>query len=194
MAYATASDVKTYLGIGTTADDALIATCVTRAQAGIENYTHRKFEASADTVHYFSVGVDTDGRTLYLDDDLCAITSVVTNADNAAPTTLLATEYTTEPRNQTPYHIIRLLGSSTHGWTYTTDHENGIEVTGKWAYSTTPPGDVVQACVRWAAYMYRQKDAQVFDVTAQPDMGVITIPQGIPADVKMLLEPYRRVW
>ena len=39
-------------------------------------------------------------------------------------------------------------------------------------------------------FKYRQKDAQVFDVTAVPDAGVITVPQGIPADVKRILRSY----
>ena len=43
-----------------------------------------------------------------------------------------------------------------------------------------------------ASYFYRQKDAQVFDVTATPELGTITVPAGIPADVRILLDPYRR--
>jgi hypothetical protein len=43
-----------------------------------------------------------------------------------------------------------------------------------------------------AAYYYQQKDAQVFDTVAIPDAGVITIPSGIPADVKLILAPYRK--
>ena len=36
------------------------------------------------------------------------------------------------------------------------------------------PDDIKQACVRLTAYLYRQRDSQVFDVTAIPDAGVIT--------------------
>ncbi len=66
-------------------------------------------------------------------------------------------------------------------------------MTGKWAYSTTPPDDIEHACTRLAAYMYRQKDAQTFDTTAIPDAGVILVPQGIPKDVKMILDHYKKV-
>ena len=112
------------------------------------------------------------------------------DADNASPTTIASTDYVTIPRNTTPYYGIKILTSSNETWDYTDDPENGIEITGRWAYSSAAPADITQACARWAAYMYRQRDAQVFDVTAIPDAGVITIPQGIPADVKMLLDPY----
>ena len=40
--------------------------------------------------------------------------------------------------------------------------------------------------------MYRQKDASVFDTTAIPDQGVIVSPQGIPRDVRLMLDPYVR--
>jgi len=68
-----------------------------------------------------------------------------------------------------------------------------VYISGKWSYSSSAPDDIVHACVRLSAYYFRQKDAQVFDVTAIPDAGVITMPQGIPADVKLMLEPYRRI-
>lgn len=191
MAYCSDEDVKEYLDITTLGDDTLLADLIDRAQKGIDSYTGRTFEdPGADATRYFTVGVDTDGLYLYFDEDIYSITTVKSNADNASPTTITSSEYVTIPRNTTPYYGIKILTSSNEYWDYTDDPENGIEITGRWAYSSVAPADVVQACARWAAYMYRQKDAQVFDVTAIPDAGVITIPQGIPVDVKMLLDPY----
>lgn len=191
MAYCSDEDVKEYLDITTLGDDTLLADLIDRAQKGIDSYTGRTFEdPGADATRYFTVGVDTDGLYLYFDEDIYSITTVKSNADNASPTTITSSEYVTIPRNTTPYYGIKILTSSNEYWDYTDDPENGIEITGRWAYSSAAPADVVQACARWAAYMYRQKDAQVFDVTAIPDAGVITIPQGIPVDVKMLLDPY----
>ena len=196
MAYTTAAAIKTYLGITGSGDDALITILIANAQEAVDNYTKRTFEAAADATRYFTVGADTKGDILYLDEDLCAITSVTTNADNSSPTSLTAnTDYIALPRNVTPYHSIKMLGASTYTWTYTTNAEFGIEVEGRWAYSTTPPADILQAMYRLVGYYYRQKDSQVFDVTAIPDAGVITIPQGIPADVEQILKPYiRRVF
>ena len=192
MAYCLAADVKTYLGISGAGDDTLITALISRAQKAIDTYTQRTFEASADTERTFDTSRDVDGPTLYLDEDLCAITTI-TNGDG---TEVTATEYTTEPRNRTPYYAIRLLSSANVFWmqsTTTYDPEDAITVEGRWAFSTTAPADVVHACIRLAAYYYRQKDAQVFDTTATPELGIITVPQGIPRDVELLLTPYRKL-
>jgi len=193
MAYTTESAVRSYLGTTTTGDATLITDLIGRAQKAIDTYTQRTFEhSSVAATRYFTVGEDTRGRILVLDTDLCSITQIVTDADGT-PTTVLTTEYITVPRNIAPYHELKLLGNTTKSWTYTNDPENGVTISGKWSYSSSAPDDIVHATVRLAAYYYRQKDAQVFDVTAIPDAGVITTPQGIPADVKLLLDPYRRI-
>jgi hypothetical protein len=194
MAYTTESAIRSYLGITTTGDAGLITTLIGRAQAAIDTYTQRTFEAgsTSGTVRNFTVGEDTYGRVLVLDEDLSRIDNVVTDADGT-PTTIGSTEYITVPRNIKPYSEIKLLSSTTKSWTYTSNAENGIQVTGEWSYSTSPPADIVHACVRLTSFYFRQKDSQVFDVTAIPDAGVITVPQGMPADVKLMLDPYKRV-
>ena len=193
MAYTTESAVRTYLGSSTSGDATLITTLIARAQAVIDTYTQRTFEhSSVGATRYFTVGEDTRGRVLMLDADLCSIDDVITDADGT-PTTISSTEYVTYPRNIKPYCEIRLLGSTTKSWTYTDDPENGVYITGKWSYSSSAPDDIVQAATRLTGYFYRQRDAQVFDVTAIPDAGVITMPQGIPKDVRLILDPYRRI-
>jgi len=189
MAYTTATAVKAYLGETGTDDDALIETLVGAAQAWIDNHTGRTFEASADATRYFDCASPTvDGRRLYLDRDLCAITSI-TNGDGAE---VAATEYVTQPRNDAPYYAIDLLGSKGVVWRAGDDAENAIAIVGKWAYSASASTVIEQACTRLAAYLYRQKDANVFDTTAFPEAGVITVPQGMPRDVRLMLAPYVR--
>ena len=189
MAYTTAAAVKTYLGETGSGDDTLLATLVTAAQGWIDIHTGRTFEASADSTRYFDcLSPTVDGSRLYLDTDLCAITSV-TNGDSVV---VASNEYVTEPRNGTPYFALTLLGSKGKAWTYSTDPQKAITIVGKWAYSTSAPATIVQACTRLAAYLYRQKDAQVFDVTAMPEAGVISVPQGMPKDVRLMLQPYVR--
>jgi len=191
MAYCKDADVKEYLDIAELTDDTLLSDLIDRAQAAIDSRTRRTFEdPGADATRNFTVGVDTDGLNLYFDADIYSITTVKSNADNASPTTIASTDYVTIPRNTTPYYGIKILTSSNEYWDYTDDPENGIEITGRWAYSSEAPNDIAQACARWAAYLYKQRDAQVFDTTAIPEAGVIQIPQGIPADVKILLDPY----
>lgn len=194
MAYTSAANLKSYLGVTAVTDDALLTQLISRAQGAIDNYCGRTFEASVDTTHKFTVNVDTDDDMLFLDDDLCQITSIITDADASIPVTLTTTEYVTHPRNRTPYHAIELLESCEHDWTYTTNPQNGVTVTGRWAWSVTAPDDISHACIRLAAYFYKQKDAGVYDTTAIPDAGVIQVPQGIPQDVKIILSNYRRMF
>lgn len=192
MAYLTNTELKTYLGVTGAGDDTLLTNLISYAQKAIESYTGRVFEAAADTTRKFTVGEDTDEEILFFDEDLCAITSIITDADGSSPVTLTTAEYVTQPRNTTPYYAIKLLPSCAHSWTYSTDPQTGITVTGKWAWSTTVPNDIKHACTRLAAYFYRQKDAGVYDTTAIPDAGVIQVPQGIPRDVQLILNPYVR--
>jgi len=118
---------------------------------------------------------------------LCAITTV-TNGDGVV---VAAGERTTIPRNSTPYYGIRLLSDSGVTWTYDDEWMDAISVTGRWAWSTTAPDDIAQACARLAAFLYKQRDAQLFDVTAI-EAGTVLTPVGIPVDVKVTLLPYVR--
>ncbi len=188
MAYATLSQLRSVLTFeaGNTADDVLLTALLGRAQAVVEQRTGRWFEAISAT-RYYTPGRDTVGRTLYLDADLLTVTTL-TNGDG---TEIATASYVLQPANVTPKRQITLKFSSGYFWTYSDDPEGAISVAGTWGYSATAPEDIVQATLRLAAYLYRQKDAQVFDVTAQPEQGVITIPQGIPRDVRLILDAYR---
>ena len=194
MAYCTLAQVRSYLGIGSTeiADDVLISALIVRAQQAIDTHCDRKFEAASDSTRYFDVGADTEGRTLWIDEDLCAITTV-TNGDSSS-TVITASQYTTIPRNDTPYYGIRILSSSSKMWEYDDDPEGALSIAGKWAYSTSAPADVVHACVRLVAFLYRQKDTSAdSDRPILTDAGVTIMPSSLPNDVRQILAPYRRL-
>lgn len=189
MAYTTVSDLKTYLGVTGTGDDTLLGDLIDRAQKIIESATDRVFEASADTTRYFDAIDDVQGAVLWFDEDLCAITTV-TNGDSVE---VASDEYVTQPRNSTPYDSIKLLSSSNKSWTYSTDPENAISVEGKWAFSTSPPDDIVHATVRLAAYLYRQKDnAKELDRTVIAGNATI-LPANFPSDVMTIIRHYKRL-
>ena len=194
MAYVSLAEVKLYRGIptATTSDDALLTTLISRSEKQIDNYCHRTFLAptTAATRYYDALrDVSDDRRTLYLDEDLASITTIV-NGDGK---TLTSTAYVPEPRNGTPYHAIRLRLSSYGLWTWEDEPEDAITVSGRWGYATSAPDDIKQATIRLVSYQYAQKDANVFDVTAMPEMGVMTVPQGMPRDVREILDPYRKL-
>lgn len=190
MAYCTTANVKAYLGISGSGDDTLIDSLVIRAQQVIDTYCNRTFEAAENSNRYFDAYADVESKTLYLDADLCSINSI-TNGDGVTVTT---SEYVTEPRNDAPFYAITLKPSSAKSWEPNSDgdSENAITISGKWAWSAAAPADIVQACVRLTAFMYRQKDAQMTDVQVL-DGGVSVTPLAIPNDVKAILTPYRRL-
>ena len=191
MAYCGVDELKEYLGVTGTADDAMLLTLLAAAQRTIDSYCARTFEATADTVRTFDSQRDVDGYTLTVDSDLCAITSIV----NGDGTTISNSHYVTEPRNETPYYAIRLKTSAGKVWTSTVsgDSENAITVTGKWAYSTSAPSDIAHVCKRLAAYIYRQKD-NAGDLDRAVIAGNSTIlPAQIPSDIRLMLAPYRRL-
>jgi len=191
--YLIAADLRAYLGITSSSDDALLTVLIAAAQAAVEEYTHRTFEAATATAKTFDavrdVGKGDDRRTLYLDQDLCTISSIV----NGDGTTVTAAQYVTEPRSVTPYYAIRLKASANVAWTYNDDPEGAIIVTGKWSYSASAPNDIVQATKRMAGFMYRQKDMQAYDSTAFSELGVLRVKHKIPEDITQFLEPYLRL-
>jgi len=191
MAYCGVDELKEYLGVTGTADDAMLLTLLAAAQRTIDSYCMRTFEATADSVRRFDSQRDVDGYTLTVDADICAITSIV----NGDGTTISNSHYATEPRNETPYYAIRLKASAGKVWTSTVagDSENAITVTGKWAYSTSAPSDIAHVCKRLAAYIYRQKD-NAGDLDRAVIAGNSTIlPAQIPSDIRLVLTPYKRL-
>jgi len=187
--------MKTYLGIptATTSDDALIAVLITAAQAKVDEYCHRTFEAAADSERTFDAVADVQDRALILDKDLASITSV-TNGDS---TTITSAQYVTDPPNAVadgiPISEIVIRSDASITWTYDDYYENAITIDGRWAYSTTVPADIAHACKRLTAFIYRQKDTNAdIDRPLLTGDGVVIMPSTMPGDVASILKPYRR--
>jgi len=188
----TAIDITT-VGTGThtitraATDEDLLQDAIDDAVSYIESQTGKTFEASASTTRYYRQDA-VDYLTLYLDKDLLTCTKLVEgDADNTEITT---GNYWLLPRNEgPPYRRIELKADSDYSFDWETDGE--IEVTGTWGFSTTAPNDIRRAALVLAAYLYRQKDSQVWDVVAVPEAGIITVPQGIPATVKRIIGKYQ---
>jgi hypothetical protein len=177
VSYTVLNDLKAYLGISGVGEDAILTAAINGAQAAIESYTLRRFEAAADTTHYL---VNVDGGRLWLDDDLCQITSV-TNGDGVL---VASTNYNPAPRNRTPYYALDLKSTSTVAWDAITGE---IAVVGRWAASTSAPAHVVQACLILAAYLYRRKDNALDGDRAIMTTGGTALPIAMPRDVRDLL-------
>ena len=185
MAYAELSELRSYLGVESNDDDALLQGFLAAAQAMIDKYAGRTFEASADEIFTFSEWVIA-GDLLILGTDLCTVTSVV--QDGVA---LVRNEdYYTRPRvdSDAPFYALRKPDGG--AW----DGDGGVVVIGRWAYSITAPDDIRHATVRLAAYLYRQKDNAAGDLDRTVVVGGTTIlPAVFPNDIEKILRAYRRV-
>ena len=188
--YTDIGTVKSYLGnVPPTVDDALLTDFIAAAQSIIDSYCHQSFEAGVDSTRYFDPTCDVDGRTLYVDAPLCAITSV-TNGDGVV---IAPSAYITEPRNMAPWFGLTLRSNSDVSWTYGGALDNSIAIEGKWAYSASAPADIQQAATRLAAYLYRQRDNGFdLDRMIQTQNGVV-VPFGLPTDIGELLAGYKRI-
>ena len=190
MAYIDVEDLRAYLGIDLTTDDDRLQEAVEDAQSYIESETNRRFEANTETRFYSRRARDEhNSRILDLDTDLLTVTTL-TNGD-ASDTVIPPAEYWLLDRNEgPPFHQIQLLTDIANYWEW--DIDKWVSVLGDWGYSETPPGNIVRACTELAAYYYRKKDSQTFEVTAVLESGALVIPQGIPATVTRILLRYKR--
>ena len=187
MSYTSLINLKDYLGISvaSTADDPLLTDLLTRAEGIIDAYTGRHFEAETAT-KYFTID-DIDGQDLNLwGYDLLTVTKLI-NGDGVE---IASGSYRLFPRNDNPKWMIRL--DEDQSWNFT-DSDSEISVAGTWGYSATAPADITHACIRLAAFLYRQKDTSAdIDRPMVTGDGVTIMPSGLPSDVQKLLDRYKR--
>jgi len=192
MTYITVDDFKSYLGIPDSEhrDEVELQKAIDQAVAIIDSFTGRTFKAVTATRYYDAVR-DVYGRVLLLDRELAELTSVVNDG-----VTLSESDYVTLPPNKEgrdgPIWAIKLLASSGKRWTWTTDPEQAIEVTGKWGYSTTPPKSIVFATYKLADFLYRGRDT-VGNARAASNRGAFpTLADWFPDEVALILERFKR--
>jgi hypothetical protein len=196
MAYITAENLRDYIGASSHADDTQLGYMCTRAQSMVESFCNRKFEATANTTRYYnaldiSYGgvVDAFNNTLLLDEDLAQLVSIVNGDGNSIPLNAVVTL----PANMSPSYGIKIKMNTQYVWTYVGEPDTAIAITGRFAYSVTPPQDIIAATLRLGAYIYRQREGtpDTDRSIISPD-GMILAAAKIPTDVLVTLDPYRR--
>lgn len=173
------------------AEQTRITGLLERAQARVESYCRRRFEAATETRLYDAVGEHIAGRLLILDADVLAVTEL-TNGDG---TTIAPSDYRLYPPNGSPKWGILLRANSGVYWTWNDEPEAAIAVTGSWAYADTAPGDVEQAVLQLTDWYYKlasQAPSEIGEVRQLPD-GTTILPAQLPADIRALLDPYVRI-
>jgi hypothetical protein len=189
--YAGTIQLRQYLatnGNMDTGNNGLLQECLDRAESIIDDYTRRTFAGTAGTRYYsrFDGAQRVRGQAFWLETDLHTLTGLTLGNGQDVP----VGSVWLETRNLPPYRVLRLKSQYVYTWNTDTD----MIVSGTWGYGTVAPETVVQATVRYAAYLYRQKDVTPQDMISMPETGGAPVfPAGIPSDVRLMLNPYRRV-
>ena len=160
--------------------DALLETFISAASQAIDDHCRRRFayDEAAGTV---AVTYSSDngllhalGRVLWLHDDLCSVPTITGDPIvSFIPQT-------------TPYDRI-VLDIISYPW------PDPTVIEGYWAYSQEPPAVIVQVCLRLAKWFYDQKESTDTDRAIVTPNGMVIMPAGLPKDVMILLDNYRRV-
>jgi hypothetical protein len=189
--YAGITDLKAYMGIGDTADDAKLQDALQSASRGIEHFCDRAFwpslAATARTFHPRT-------SALAVVDDFWTATGLVVKTDAGDDatyeTTWTSAEYSLEPSNQIvagelgwPYYRILAVGRS-----FPCGVRPSVQVTAKWGWPSVP-SPVKQACLVVAAETFKLKDSP-FGVGGYSQFGIIRVRDN-PLAARML-GPYQR--
>jgi len=198
MAYATLSQVKSAMSLGTadTTDDTQLTAALGAAEGLIDGYCGRTF-AVAGTVaatRVYAPPMNFDDDLLWID-DATTVTLVETDSagDGAFGTDWASTDWQAEPLNgivgglAVPFTSVRSVGS--YLWPRTS--RAVVRVTATWGWSAVP--DVVeQATIQQTIRLFKRLDSAL-GFAGGPETGLIRVGRSIDGDVAQLLAPYRRV-
>jgi hypothetical protein len=191
--YATLSQVKAALRITDAVDDSLLEMAVESASRLIDGYTERSFYSggTAATTRYYH----TQDPYVVQTDDFRTLTSLKTssNADGVYDIVWAADDYQVEPLNDFhgglpwPHTRIRAVGD----YTFPSTPETTVEVTAVFGWPNIPT-TLTQATVIQASRIFKRLDSPL-GVAGFGDVGVMRVSSSLDPDVRMLVEPYRRM-
>lgn len=187
----TLEDVRLFLGKddSDTSQDAVIASLISRASLAIMRDCQREFApASSSAARVFRYS--TPGRMSLAPYEARTITNVRMDSDQASPVTLTASQYRLWPVPAPDGTYLTVLFDGTEGSSSSAWRDRIVEVTGTWGMAAVPE-DVRHACVVTAATWFR-RDVAAFSTTFKLDEDRVERPEVLPAQVRGLLDRYRR--
>lgn len=187
----TLEDVRLFLGKddSDTSQDAVIASLISRASLAIMRDCQREFApASSSAARVFRYS--TPGRMSLAPYEARTVTNVRMDSDQASPVTLTASQYRLWPVPAPDGTYLTLLFDGTEGSSASAWRDRVVEVTGTWGMAAVPE-DVRHACVVTAATWFR-RDVAAFSTTFKLDEDRVERPEVLPAQVRGLLDRYRR--
>lgn len=197
--YCTAAQLKSWLRIGDTADDALLAFAVTAASRDVDQYCGRQFGVvgSAEARYYTWSGDLIDGRAALAVDDLQTVTDLEVqplDTDGAALGALLVSgaDFDLWPWNAAAkgHPWTHLVARSTGTWSC---YPRSVAIEAKWGW-TAVPSSVLHATLLEAAETFARRNAP-FGIAGSPEMGSeLRLLAKVDPDAARLLAPFKRHW
>jgi hypothetical protein len=184
--YATLSELKTYLGISASTDDARLELAIESASRAIDTECSRQFFATTQTL-YFETD---DPLRCDLNADLLSVTSIAIDTTGRRDYQVLgASDYELDPE-AAPYRTIFIAPAASYF--FPVDQRRGVRIIGSWGYCATGshPQAIARACVILATRYFKRKDAP-FGVVGTPELGFMRVTSKDP-EVRALLNPFRR--
>lgn len=176
-----------------TEDDSMIESIVEAVSRLIDRYCRRRFYANGtDEKRYYTA----DRVCELWTDDIASITTLKTddNADGTFETTWTAsTDYQTWPYNASVNGepVMRLDVPAWGSKSFPT-HAKGVEIDGKFGYSSTTPPAIKRACIIQTVRLFKRRDAP-FGITGAGEFGSVIEITDFDPDVKILLMQFQRV-
>lgn len=168
----TLANVKSWLGISTDTDNALLSRLITAASSIMQNYVNRDFVSQSYTTICDGIG----GNTMVLPN--YPITEVqVVKVDGL---TIPSTSYIFD------WHRLIL-----RGYTFTRDKAN-VEIHYTAGY-TTIPADLEEACIELVGYKYRERNRIGEASKAMAGETTSYNIRDLPETVRTILNQYKRV-
>ena len=190
--YCTASELKSYLGIGDTVDDVELALAITAASRAVDQATGRQFGATATTEARTYAPTWDRRRSLYVIDidDLMTVTGLGFVDENGTALAALVTlgdgGYRLEPLN---------AAQEGRPWTRAVTATAATEwtVTATWGWSAVP--DTVKKATLLQANRFHKRRGAPFGVAGSPDLGSeMRLLAKVDPDVDLMLSSFRRWW
>lgn len=196
--YCTAAELKSYLRIADTVDDAEIATAITAASRAIDHASNRQFgKTNAVEARIYSARWDRTWCRWVIDtDDIQTATGLLVKLDDDDDQVfdVSITDFRLAPVNEDekgrPWTKIVVGSNSTNAPTKAKDT---VEVTAVWGW-TSVPTTIKQAALTQASRFFYRREAP-FGVAGSPSVGSeLRLLAQVDPDVAVMIRSYRRVW
>ena len=189
--YATLAQLKSALKIIDSLDDDNLERAIASASRLIDGYAGRYFYSTTATRIFIP-----DNLNLCQTDDLVSITTLKTstNLDGTFDLTWTAPDYQAEPVNAvvdgtvTPITRIRAVDDVAFP---VGRGIASVQITGVFGWAAIPD-PVNYACIIQASRLWKRLDSPL-GVAGFGDMGVVRVSTALDADVRQLVDPYRKV-